>query len=82
MAGHPYVSQIQDDAAAKAVGKAFADISALQTRVAALEAAALRNTGAIACNGQRLTNVGTPDAESDAATVAFVRAYVQARMTT
>ena len=80
MAGHPYISQVTDPNAQKALKAAFDLISALTHRVDTLEAEVIRNTAALNANSQRVVNVGNPTAEQDAVTVAFLRAYVSAQL--
>lgn len=82
MAGYPYLSQVQDPAAQKAI-KALADqLNGLINRIVALESATLRNTTTLNANGQRLTGLGSPQLESDAVTLAYLRAYVQSQVET
>ena len=80
MAGYPYVEQVQDPAAKKALRDAFDKITTLQARVAALEEASLQTGSPVNAGGQRLTNVADPKALQDAVTVAFLRAYVSAQL--
>lgn len=82
MAGHPYVSQLTDPNAQKAVKAAFDQIAALTQRLAALEAAAVVNTAALDAKAQRIVHVADPQAVSDAATAGYVRAYVAAQLET
>jgi hypothetical protein len=78
MAGYSYIGQVTDPNAKKALQVAYDLIGTLTQRLAALEAGALQGGAPISVNGQRVTNLGDPQAESDAATVAFVRSFSQA----
>jgi len=80
MAGHPYLNQVTDPNAQKALKAAFDQISALVHRLETLEATAIRNTQALDANRQRVVNVGNPTSEQDAVTVTFLRAYVSAQL--
>lgn len=80
MSGYPYLSQVSDANAQKALKAAFDQLSALVHRVETLEATAIRNTQALDANRQRVVNVGNPTSEQDAVTVAFLRAYVSAQL--
>lgn len=80
MSGYPYLSQVSDANAQKALKAAFDQISALVHRLETLEATAIRNTQALDANRQRVVNVGNPTSEQDAVTVAFLRAYVSAQL--
>ena len=82
MAGYPYLSQVQDPAAVKALKAAFDQIAALQTRLTALEAAAVTRDTTVDAGGLRVSSVATPTAETDAVTVGFMRQYVQAQVDT
>lgn len=55
-------------------------IGTLRRELDDLKAAALVNTGAIDANGQRITNLSSPQANSDAATAGYVRSYVAAQL--
>ena len=77
MAGQPYVNQVGDRATQQALRAAWDTITALETRLAALEASALQTSGLNAA-GQRLTNLGSPQAGTDAVTLAYLRSYTQA----
>jgi glycerol-3-phosphate O-acyltransferase len=80
MAGHPYVNQISDRATQAALINAMGLISTLTARVEALEADALLRGTTIDLQGARLINLGAPQAESDAATVDFVRQVAEAQV--
>lgn len=80
MSGYPYVSQVTDANAQKALKAAFDQLSVLTNRLDALEASVLRNTAALDANGQRVVNVGNPTVEQDAVTVTFLRAFVSAQL--
>lgn len=82
MAGYAYLNTIPDEATRRVVKDLMDEINRLRQQVAALETTAVRNTTAIDANGQRVTNLATPTQESDAVTVAFLRAYVQAQVGT
>lgn len=82
MAGFPYVSQIQDPAAQKAVKAAFDQITALANRIAALEQSAILNTGSLNANGQRLINLASPQAPTDAVTLSAMQQFVLAQVET
>jgi hypothetical protein len=82
MAGYPYVSQIQDPAARNAVKNVFDQLTALQGRILALEQSAVLNTTTLDAKGQRLTNLATPTAGSDAVTVTYLQQFVQAQVET
>lgn len=77
MGGQPYVNQVGDRATQQALRAAWDTIADLQARLVALEASALQTTG-LNANGQRLTNLGSPQAATDAVTLAYLRAYTQA----
>ena len=77
MAGQAYVNQIEDRATKQALRAAWDVIATLEQRLTALEASALQTTG-LNANGQRLTNLGSPQAPTDAVTLAYLRAYTQA----
>lgn len=78
MAGFPYVNQVADAAAKKSLQAAFDQINGLTKRIAELEASALKGTQVVDVKGQRITNLGPPQAGSDAASVDYVREFVQA----
>lgn len=81
MAGYPYVEQVQDPAAKKALRAVFDALTVLTARVDQLESAALQAGGSpVDAGGQRIQNVGNPQVNQDAVTVAFLRAYVQAQL--
>lgn len=80
MSGYPYLSQVSDANAQKALKAAFDQLSALVHHVETLEAEVIRNTQALDANRQRVVNVGNPTAEQDAVTVAFLRAFVSAQL--
>lgn len=80
MAGYPYVGQVQDPNAAKAIKAAFDKITTLEQRVQAIEASALLNTGILNANNQRLTNLATPTQPTDAVTLAAMQAFVLAQV--
>lgn len=80
MAGYPYVQQVTDPNAQKALKAAFDQISALVHRVETLEAEAIRNTQPLNANRQRVINVGNPQTDQDAVTVAFLRAFVSSQL--
>jgi len=82
MAGFPYVGQVQDPAAQKALKAAFDQITALTTRVAVLEQSALLNTTLLNANGQRLTNLASPINPGDAVTLAVMQQFVLAQVET
>jgi hypothetical protein len=69
MAGHAYVNQIADPAAQKALLDALGQITRLVARVAALEAAALLNSGPLNANNQQLQSLADGSADTDAVTV-------------
>lgn len=79
MAGHSYTSQIQDPAAQRAILDLQGQIKALTTRVVALETNALLTTATLDAKGQRLTNLATPTADTDAINLSTLRAYVAAQ---
>jgi hypothetical protein len=83
MAGYPYVNKVEDPSAKSALTNAFDLIASLTARVEALEAAALTATsGVVDAQGARVANVATPQAETDAATVGFVRQLIEAQVET
>lgn len=55
-------------------------IGTLRRDLDALRAAAVVNTGNLNANGQRLTSLADPQANSDAATAGYVRSYVAAQL--
>lgn len=76
MAGQPYVGQVGDAAAQSALRAVFDRLATLEARVAALEA----TPDGLNAGGGRVTNVATPVAGSDAATLDYVRQYVQTQI--
>lgn len=82
MAGYPYVNQITDPQAKKALQAAFDLITKLRGDLDALTAVALQNDQTIDANSQRITNVPNPEAVGDAANAGYVRAYGQAQLET
>lgn len=81
MAGHAYINQVQDPNAQKALLDLQGQVKALVTRVQLLETNALQTTATagISAQGQRLTNVASPTADTDAVNVSYLRAYVAAQ---
>ena len=79
MAGHSYVSQIQDPAAQRALLDVQGLIKALTTRVATLEANALQTTSSVDVKNQRVINVANPTGDTDAVNLFTLRAYVAAQ---
>lgn len=82
MAGYPHLMGVSDPATLKALKKAFDEIRTLQTQLAALQSAAVVNSANLNANGQRLVNLGDPQAETDAVTVRYLRQIVQAQVDT
>lgn len=83
MAGHPYISSIQDRAAQGALLNALGIIAKLEARVAALEASALTSAdNTIDAQSKRIANLADPQDEQDACTVAFVRQLMEAQVET
>ena len=81
MAGFAYVNQVQDRATQQALIAANELITKLTARIAALESSVLKVTnGQVNVGGARITNVGDPKAETDAATVNFVRQIAEAQV--
>lgn len=79
MAGHNYVSQIQDPAVQRALLDALGQIKALTARVSVLETNALQTTASIDVKNQRLVNLANPAADQDAVNLFTLRAYVAAQ---
>ena len=79
MAGHSYVSQVQDPAAQRALLDVMGQIKALTTRVAVLEASALQTTASVDVKNLRIVNLANPQGDQDAVTLATLRAYVAAQ---
>lgn len=86
MAGYSYLSRVQDPAAQAALKSAFDQIAKLTADLAALRAQTLTvptlSEQGINLNGVRLTNLGTPTADSDALTVGFARQLIRAEVET
>lgn len=80
MAGYPYVGQVTDPNAKKALQNAFDLIAALRQELDALAGSALVNSRAIDANEQRIINLPDPSAKTDAASAGYVRAYVAAQL--
>lgn len=80
MAGYPYVGQVTDQNAQKSLKAAFDLIFALRNQIDALQASVLSNAATINANGQRVANLGNPQSEQDAVTVAYLRAFVNAQL--
>ena len=78
MAGAPRVNQIVDAATRAALRQALEIIQAQAARIDALEATVLKTDSPVDARGERIINVGTPQAETDAVTVSYLRNYVQA----
>lgn len=73
MAGHPYVSQIDDQPTRQALLSALSRITQLEAQVTALQAATLDAKSA------RILNVADPTAGSDAVNLQTLQTYVGAR---
>lgn len=75
------MNQVQDPAARRALQDLMGQVKALTDRVGVLETNALVTTATagISAQGQRVTNVGNPTADTDAVNVSFLRAFVAAQ---
>jgi hypothetical protein len=80
MAGYAYTGQVTDPNAKKALIQAYDLIAALRTEVDALKAAALQRGAAITAGGERLTDLGSPEANGDAVHAGYLKAYVVAQL--
>lgn len=80
MAGYPYVGQVTDPNASKALKAAFDLIVGLRSELDALKASALTNAASIQASEQRIVQVADPQARDDAANAGYVRAYVAAQL--
>ena len=80
MAGYPYVNQVADANASKALKAAFDLITALRSELDALKASALTNAAAINANSQRVIAVADPQSVTDAANAGYVQAYIAAQL--
>lgn len=78
MSGYEGLNRIADEATRAAVKRLFDRVNALETKVTALEAAALQNTAnPMDAGGQRLSNLAAPTADSDAVTKSYLREVLQ-----
>jgi hypothetical protein len=82
MAGYQGLNSITDPSVREVVKGLFDEINALKRKVADLQSTAMVNSATIQANGQRLTGLALPAAETDAVSVAFLRQYVQAQVDT
>lgn len=80
MAGYPYIGQVTDPNAQKALKAAMDLIASLTSRVAALEATAVRNSANLDANSQRIVSLASPASDTDAANAGYVKAYVSAQL--
>lgn len=80
MAGYPYVNQVTDPNAQKALKSAYDLIGALRSELDALKAIAVTTDSALNAKSQRIIQVASPQSNEDAATAGYVRAYVAAQL--
>ncbi len=76
MAGYPGMARVGDADTRKVVKTLFDLIQQLQTRVQALEAAALQRSGVVDAGGQRVSNVGDATGGTDAVNLNQVRRLI------
>lgn len=69
--GYPFLSQISDGATQQALKAAWDTITDLKARIATLEARSTTNMG-----GAVVTNVGNPQADTDAVNLRTLRSTV------
>lgn len=82
MPGYPGLGRLTDPATRDVVKTLFDELGALRRRLEALEAEVLRARETVDAGRVRITHVATPQEGSDAVTLAYLRAYVQAHLPT
>lgn len=82
MAGYPYIGQVTDPAAQRALQAAFEKITTLTAQVAALQTqlAQVRPTSGLNAQGGRVVQVSDPQADSDAVNLRTLRNFSQAQV--
>lgn len=80
MAGYPGLSRVTDPAVAAVLKNLFDQQGILERRLAALDEITLKASSPFNAGGERIVNVQSPLEGRDVVTLAYLRAYVQARL--